>query len=200
MTDFKIPLRGAHNPSSQRAGTTPGSFANAPDIGGPLTFSSPDTPGMPQPSEKTAWDFMPEDWGFEGGRWHAPEGFEPVTQLEHARLGTITPEMQRVAEREPHLTPEQVRDEVASGRMVIPANRVHLDHKLDPMAIGRASLTKVNANMGASPISSGTHEEVEKLQVETQAVTTHDDVVAMQVAMVLPHLMDALHALGQSMQ
>jgi phosphomethylpyrimidine synthase len=164
MNDFKIPLRGAHNPSSQGAGTTPGSFANAADIGGPLTFSSPDTPGMPQPSDKTAWDFMPEDWHCKDGRWQPPAGFVPVTQLEHARLGAITPAMRRVAERETHLTPEQVRDEVAAGRMIIPANKVHLDHALDPMCIGRAGLTKINANMGASPVSSGTDEEVEKLQ------------------------------------
>ncbi len=72
--------------------------------------------------------------------------------------------MRRVSEREPHLTPEQVRDEVAAGRMVIPANINHLKHNLDPMCIGRASKTKVNANMGASPISSGTDEEVEKLK------------------------------------
>ena len=71
--------------------------------------------------------------------------------------------MQRVAEREPHLTAEQIRDEVAAGRMIIPANINHLKHKLDPMAIGRASKTKINANMGASPVSSGTDEEVEKL-------------------------------------
>ncbi|RMH27547.1 MAG: phosphomethylpyrimidine synthase ThiC [Planctomycetota bacterium] len=87
-----------------------------------------------------------------------------MTQLEHARLGIITPEMRRVAEREPHLTPEQVRDEIAAGRLIIPANIHHLAHKLDPMAIGRATKTKVNANMGASPVSSSTDEEVEKLQ------------------------------------
>ena len=69
-----------------------------------------------------------------------------------------------VAEREGHLSPEQVRDEVAAGRMIIPANINHLGYQLDPMAIGRASKTKVNANMGASPVSSGTDEEVEKLQ------------------------------------
>ncbi len=72
--------------------------------------------------------------------------------------------MQRIAEREPHLSPEQVRDEIAAGRMVIPANKVHLQYKLDPMCIGRASKTKINANIGASPVSSGTQEEVEKLQ------------------------------------
>lgn len=178
---FSLPNPG-NNPSSTRQGTTPGSFANPPDLGGPRAFSSPDTPGMPQPSDKSAWDFMPPDWRRlpEGERlaepahpelapaaaygFAPPEGFEPVTQLEKARLGIVTPEMARVAQREPHLTAEEIRDEVAAGRMVIPANRVHLAHDLDPMAIGRASLTKINANMGASPISSGTHEEVEKLR------------------------------------
>ncbi|MBM79636.1 MAG: thiamine biosynthesis protein ThiC [Planctomycetaceae bacterium] len=128
---------------------------------------------MPAPSDKTAWDFMPDDWKLNDGfaenyecanAWQPPSDFQPVTQLEYARLGTITPEMERVAEREGHLTPEQVRDEVASGRMIIPANKVHLSHNLDAMAIGRASKTKVNANMGASPVSSGTDEEVEKLR------------------------------------
>ncbi|MBA4120132.1 MAG: thiamine biosynthesis protein ThiC [Isosphaera sp.] len=87
-----------------------------------------------------------------------------MTQLEHARLGIVTPQMQRVAQREPHLTPAQVRDEVAAGRMVIPANVHHLAQRLDPMCIGRASKTKVNANMGASPVSSGTDQEIEKLR------------------------------------
>ncbi|MCC5830467.1 MAG: phosphomethylpyrimidine synthase ThiC [Phycisphaeraceae bacterium] len=132
---------------------------------------------MPEPSNKTAWDFMPPDWTLDekvaaehplghehAGAWTPPPGFEARTQLEHARLGTITPQMRRVAQREPHLTPEQVRDEVAAGRMVIPANIEHLKFKLDPMAIGRAAKTKVNANMGASPVSSGTDEEVEKLK------------------------------------
>ena len=119
---------------------------------------------MPQPSDKTAWDFMPEDWRFEDGRWHPPAGFEPLTQLEHARLGIVTPAMRRVSERETHLTAEQVRGEVAAGRMIIPANTMHLEHALDPMCIGRAGLTKINANMGASPVSSGTDEEVEKLR------------------------------------
>ena len=150
---FGRPLLGAENPSSSGQGTTPGSFARPADIGGPLMFSSPDTPGMPQPSDKTAWDFMP-----------AEPPRDPVTQLESARCGIVTPQMMRVAEREGHLSPEQVRDEVAAGRLIIPANRVHLTYKLDPMAIGRASKTKVNANMGASPVSSGTAEEVEKLQ------------------------------------
>ena len=145
-------------------GTNPGSFARKPDIGGPLAFSSPDTPGMPAPSDKTAWDFLPDGWRREGAFAVAPEGFVPVTQLEHARLGHITPEMRRVAERETHLSAEQIRDEVAAGRMIIPANKVHLGYSLDPMCIGRASRTKVNANMGASPVSSSTDEEVDKLR------------------------------------
>lgn len=188
---FRVPTHGAGNPGLPGI-TSPGSFANKPDIGGPLAFSSPDTPGMPAPSEKTAWDFLPEDWSVEvlenadakacasspcaheahvfidakgvTRRVTTPPGFTPITQLESARLGIVTPEMKRVAQREGHLTPEQVRDEVAAGRMVIPANRTHLKYNLDPMAIGRASKTKVNANMGASPVSSGTDEEVEKLK------------------------------------
>jgi phosphomethylpyrimidine synthase len=165
MPAYTLPPLG-HNPSSRAQGTTPGSFASAPQIGGPRTFSSPDTPGMPEPSDKTAWDFLPRGWQRDPatGFAVAPAGFEPSTQLEHARLGVVTAQMRRVAEREPHLTPEQVRDEVAAGRMVIPANHVHLGYRLDPMAIGRASATKVNANMGASPVASSTDEEVEKLR------------------------------------
>ncbi|MGE3167034.1 MAG: phosphomethylpyrimidine synthase ThiC [Planctomycetota bacterium] len=148
-----LPVHGATNPSSTSAGTSPGSFALRPDVGGALTYSSPDTPGMPAPSHLTAWDFR-----------HEPRtGSRAVTQLEQARDGVVTAEMRRVAEREPHLTAEQVRDEVAAGRMVIPANRVHLGFRLDPMAIGRASKTKVNANLGASPVSSDTREELAKL-------------------------------------
>lgn len=164
MRAHTLPLRGAENPSSEAAGTSPGSFAHAPDVGGPLAYSSPDTPGMPEPSSLTAWDFLPAGWRRQGGSALAPASFKPVTQLEHARLGKVTPEMRRVAQREPHLTPEQVCAEVSSGRMIIPANRVHLTHRLDPMCIGRASVTKVNANMGASPVSSGTEEEVDKLR------------------------------------
>jgi phosphomethylpyrimidine synthase len=164
MNQRELPRHGAHNPSTLGEGTTPGSFARGPDLGGPLAFSSPDTPGMPPPSDRTAWDFLPPGWHRSPeGFAMAPEGFVAVTQLEHARLGIVTPEMRRVAERERHLTAEQVRDEVAAGRMIIPANRVHLGYALDPMCIGRASRTKVNANLGASPVSSGTQEEVDKM-------------------------------------
>ena len=176
VTGFLPKIEGS-DPSSSHAGTTPGSFARAPKIAagraGALTFASPDTPGMPLPSEKTAWDFMPPDWRLQPGfdlnyetadAWKAPAEFEPSTQLEFARLGIVTPEMHRVAEHEQHLTAAQIRDEVAAGRMVIPANKQHLKYQLEPMCIGRASRTKINANMGASPVSSGTDEEVEKLR------------------------------------
>ena len=181
-TPFTLPPLG-DNPSTDREGTSPGSFARRGRVGTPFTFSSPDTPGMPPVSDKTAWDFLPDGWSTDdeaaggGGAWVTydqadgsrrsvchPVEFEPITQLEHARVGTITPQMMSVAAREPHLTAEQVRDEVAAGRMIIPANITHLQHNLEPMAIGRASLTKINANMGASPISSGMDEEVEKLK------------------------------------
>src|SRR3954462_14734516 len=57
-----LPRHGARNPGTGAGVTTPGSFALKPDIGGPLMFASPDTPGMPAPSDKTAWDFLPEGW------------------------------------------------------------------------------------------------------------------------------------------
>ena len=186
---FRVPTHGAGNPGLPGI-TSPGSFANKPNIGGPMSYSSPDTPGMPAPSSKTAWDFLPQGWAtdiVEAGTigevangntktitfkqndgslrsTTCPADFKPITQLESARLGIITTQMQRVAEREGHLTPLQVRDEIGAGRMVIPANVKHLEYKLDPMAIGRASKTKINANMGASPVSSGMDEEIEKLQ------------------------------------
>ncbi len=85
-----------------------------------------------------------------------------MTQLEAARAGQITPEMEFVAKRE-NLTAELVRDEVAAGRMVIPANRVHLAGRLEPMCIGIASKCKINANIGNSAVTSDSAEELEKL-------------------------------------
>ncbi len=160
---FELPPLGG-DPSAGSVGTTPRSFANPADVGGPRAYSSPDTPGMPEPSPKTAWDFLPPGWSLENGQAVPPQGFEPITQLESARLGRITPEMQLAAEGEPHLSAAQIRDEVAAGRMVITANRAHLQHRLRPICIGRAARTKVNANMGASPVSSGTEAELEKLR------------------------------------
>ena len=111
----------------------------------------------------------------------------PVTQLEWARKGVITKEMIYVAERENlgrkkmldvaqaahddgesfgaavplFVTPEFVRDEVARGRAIIPCNINHAE--LEPMAIGRNFLTKINANIGNSAVTSSVEEEVEKM-------------------------------------
>src|SRR5208283_258620 len=82
------------------------------------------------------------------------------TQIHYARQGRITEEMEHVAKRE-RLTPETVRDEVARGRMIIPANINHTN--LEPMCIGVASLCKVNANIGNSSTTSNIDEELEKL-------------------------------------
>src|SRR5437867_8790388 len=84
------------------------------------------------------------------------------TQMCFARQGTITPEMQRVAERE-NLSPELIRDEIAIGRLIIPANVNHLAQKLDPMAIGKVASVKINANIGNSAVESDIEGELEKL-------------------------------------
>jgi phosphomethylpyrimidine synthase len=112
---------------------------------------------------------------------------KPLTQLEWARAGIITKEMIYVAERENlgrkkmldcaeaaradgesfgasvplFVTPEFVRDEVARGRAIIPSNINH--GELEPMAIGRNFLTKINANIGNSAVTSSVEEEVEKM-------------------------------------
>jgi phosphomethylpyrimidine synthase len=82
------------------------------------------------------------------------------TQMHIARQGHVSAEMRRVAERE-HLSAEIVREEVARGRMIIPANVHH--HALDPMAIGLKARVKINANIGNSPTTSSLEEEVSKL-------------------------------------
>jgi phosphomethylpyrimidine synthase len=87
-----------------------------------------------------------------------------VTQIEAARAGQITPEMQFVAERE-QLTAEFIREEVAAGRMVIPANKVHLAGRLEPVAIGIAARCKINANIGNSAVTSDIQVELEKLHI-----------------------------------
>ena len=85
-----------------------------------------------------------------------------MTQMEAARSEHITAEMHFVAQRE-ELEPELIRDEVACGRMVIPANKVHLTKRLEPMAIGVATKCKINANIGNSAVTSKIDDELEKL-------------------------------------
>jgi phosphomethylpyrimidine synthase len=114
-------------------------------------------------------------------------GGQPITQLELARTGIITEEMRYIAAREnlareavleraaealsdgesfgaaipEHITAEFVRSEVARGRAIIPANINHAE--LEPMIIGRNFLTKINANIGNSAVTSSVEEEVEKM-------------------------------------
>src|SRR5271156_228873 len=85
-----------------------------------------------------------------------------MTQFESARQNLITDEMRFVAERE-DLDADLIRSEVARGRMVIPANTVHLKKRLEPMCIGVASKCKINANIGNSAVTGTAEEELTKL-------------------------------------
>ena len=82
------------------------------------------------------------------------------SQLHYARKGVITEEMDYIARKE-KLAPELVREEVARGRMIIPANINHPE--LEPMCIGVASLCKINSNIGNSAVTSNIDEELKKL-------------------------------------
>jgi phosphomethylpyrimidine synthase len=94
--------------------------------------------------------------------WIASRQNDPIrTQIYYARQGTITGEMEYVAQRE-GLAPEAIRNEVARGRMIIPANINH--RSLEPMCIGVESTCKINANIGNSATTSNIDEELAKLQ------------------------------------
>ena len=101
------------------------------------------------------------------GRTHEPMRAKdhPITQMWYARHGIITPEMQYVATRE-NCDVELVRSELAAGRAVMPCNINHPE--AEPMIIGSAFLTKLNANMGNSAVTSSIDEEVEKLTWATK--------------------------------
>src|SRR5262245_66545705 len=98
-----------------------------------------------------------------------------MTQIEMARRGMISPEMEFVAGRE-NLEPELIRSEVARGRMILPANKVHLGLGLQPMAIGIKAKCKINANIGNSAVTSNIDNELAKLKtaVELGADTVMD--------------------------
>src|SRR5919202_6453484 len=87
-----------------------------------------------------------------------------VTQMRFARDGVITDAMRFVAEREAQ-SPDLVRDEVARGRLIIPANVRHLAGRLEPMAIGAVARVKINANIGNSAVVSNIGGELEKLHM-----------------------------------
>src|SRR5271157_1879509 len=87
-----------------------------------------------------------------------------MTQIELARRGVISAEMEFVARRE-SLEAELVRSEVARGRMIIPANTVHLRLGLQPMGIGIKARCKINANIGNSAVTSNVENELAKLKM-----------------------------------
>jgi phosphomethylpyrimidine synthase len=90
-----------------------------------------------------------------------------MTQIEMARQGLISDEMRFVSGRE-SLEPELVRSEVARGRMVIPANIVHLRLGLEPMGIGIKARCKINANIGNSAVTADTDNELSKLKMAVE--------------------------------
>ncbi len=96
-----------------------------------------------------------------GRRAYALERRGIVTQMHLARQGIVSEEMCHVAQQE-RLEPEFVRQEVARGRMVIPANKYHQD--MDPMGVGIHARCKVNANIGNSTVTSDIDQELEKLR------------------------------------
>ncbi|MGC4940207.1 phosphomethylpyrimidine synthase ThiC [Kribbella sp. DT2] len=135
--DLRVPVR--------RVNLTNGEHFDLYDTSGPYTDPAAEIDvqaGLPA---------IREDWV--GGR-------DRLTQLAHARAGTITEEMRYIAVRE-GVDPELVRSEVARGRAVIPANHNHPES--EPMIIGKKFLVKVNANIGNSAVTSSIEEEVEKL-------------------------------------
>ena len=106
-----------------------------------------------------------EEWrGARRAPLRATEG-KRVTQMAYARRGEITPEMEFVALRE-HCDVEKVREQVAAGKAIIPNNVNHPES--EPMIIGNAFLTKINANIGNSAVTSSIREEVDKLRWATR--------------------------------
>ncbi len=184
--DIRVPFREvALAPSQAAGGDVPNEPVRLYDTGGPYTedAATVDVRAGLAP-RRAAWitgradvesyegrAVRPEDDGRpHGGKAadlprarRAPlraRGTGAVTQMAYARRGEITAEMEFVALREA-LTPAFVRDEVASGRAIIPANINHPES--EPMAIGRNFLVKINANIGNSAVGSSIEEEVEKL-------------------------------------
>ncbi|MBW4084116.1 phosphomethylpyrimidine synthase ThiC [Paenibacillus sp. S150] len=189
--DVRVPMREI---SLSKTGGVAGDEENAPvrvyDTSGIYTDAAQETDvrtGLPphrlcwiaergDSEEYTGRAVQPGDNGMVGDGWaeafsglqrhplRAREG-RNVTQLHYARQGIITPEMEYIAIRE-NAKPEFVRDEVAAGRAIIPANINHPES--EPMIIGRNFLVKINANIGNSAVSSSIEEEVEKMRWATR--------------------------------
>ncbi|MCA9652730.1 MAG: phosphomethylpyrimidine synthase ThiC, partial [Myxococcales bacterium] len=120
-----------------------------------------DTTGPENPDPRKGLPPLRKPWIDARERSLHADGDGNRSQMHYARRGIITEEMRFVAVRE-QVTPEFVRDEVARGRAIIPANVRHPES--EPMIIGRNFLVKINANIGNSAVSSSIEDEVEKLQ------------------------------------
>jgi len=151
--DIQVPFREVSlSPSRGAAGRAPIDNATIRiyDTSGPYTepnFKPDLTRGLPA---------LRKNWIAE----RKLRGDKNFSQMHYARQGMITPEMEFVAIRE-NVKPEFVRDEIARGRAIIPANINHPE--LEPMIIGRNFLVKINTNIGNSAVTSSIYEEVEKL-------------------------------------
>jgi phosphomethylpyrimidine synthase len=170
----------AHHKPLRGLSTVPSPLAGEGQGGGSAASTARVTTPTPNPS--------PQVGGERGIAWARGSGHPPmITQLEFARAGIVTKEMIYVATREnlgrkqqleraeaaladgesfgaavpAFVTPEFVRSEIARGRAIIPCNINH--GELEPMIIGRNFLTKINANIGNSAVTSSVEEEVDKM-------------------------------------
>ncbi len=152
--DIRVPMREITLTPSKSAPAKSGSIL-VYDTSGPYTepdFKPDLTRGLPA---------LRKNWIAE----RKLRGDQNFSQMHYARQEMITPEMEFIALRE-NVKPEFVRDEVARGRAIIPANINHPE--LEPMIIGRNFLVKINTNIGNSAITSSIYEEVEKLLWSTR--------------------------------
>lgn len=193
--DIKVPMREiALSPTTGNFGVQENSPVRVYDTSGPYTdpaYKVDLSKGLP--ALRNAWihergdieqyegrEIKPEDNGYrDENDPRANEAVFPnlkrkpmraqkgknVTQLHYAKKGIITPEMEFIAIRE-NVKPEFVRDEVAKGRAIIPANINHPE--IEPMIIGRNFHVKINANIGNSAVTSSIEEEVEKMTWATR--------------------------------
>lgn len=191
--DLRVPMREIElSPTSLPSGTEENEPIRVYDTSGLYTDASV-TPDIRRglPRHRESWiiergdtegyegrTIKPEDNGFTNvlderievfpGHHHRPRKAQQgrnITQLHYARQGIITPEMEFIAIRE-QVSAEFVREEVASGRAIIPSNINHPES--EPMIIGRNFLVKINANIGNSAVSSSIDEEVEKMRWATR--------------------------------
>jgi phosphomethylpyrimidine synthase len=192
--DIKVPMREIHlSPTNGTVGQMENQPVRVYDTSGPYTdpnYTADITKGL-EPFRRS-WilerkdveeyegrEIKPEDNGYKKGERLAKDEIFPgltrkplrankgnnVTQLHYARKGIITKEMEYIAIRE-NMEPEFVREEVARGRAIIPANINHPES--EPMIIGRNFHVKINANIGNSAVTSSIDEEVEKMRWATR--------------------------------